>query len=526
VTAAADGLDGVAVALDGGLVDGDGPTERPSVGRGLSFAAGSFMVSAVVALASSVATSRLYGVGVIGEYALVSAPYAVASQISQVNEGTAFVRAAAALPARSVRVSALFRAVFAFSMVLTATMAVVVFAGAALLLRGPVGRPDLVWPAAVIMLAYVAVDNVNWNIDSVLSAFRAGSPLFWARTAQVVAFLVVSVAMTAVTTDVWGLVVATVAMFAVPLVIRLAVIGRYVRSDLPAGSFRVAVRELPAMLRFGLVLTPSVFLGALTNHAGTWVVGAGGTVAATGAYARAMGLASRFIDAGYRVAEILMPGLVERRALGDHDGAAALLHRTLRVVAVPLLAVSAGVGGAASGLLRVFGPGFSRANVVLACLCFAYVLAVLAYVQSQGFLAVGRPGLVTWQTSLTSIPTLLTIYPMFRLFGVAGVAAAYVAWRALLLVPWDRRLGKELTGGRWLLGPRLLAALAVVSVAGYGVAWVLEQVSNGMVMTVVAAAAGAATSVALSCVTGLLTADERSRLLGAVRERRRGAAAR
>src|SRR6185369_5872672 len=48
---------------------------RPSVREGFSFAATSFAINAIVGTLSALITARLYGVKVIGEYALVTAPW-------------------------------------------------------------------------------------------------------------------------------------------------------------------------------------------------------------------------------------------------------------------------------------------------------------------------------------------------------------------------------------------------------------------------------------------------------------------
>lgn len=516
-----DGAPGEAeVLLAEGSPSGDAePADRPPVRQGLSFAAVSFIVSVLIGIGSSVWTSRLYGIRVIGEYALVSAPYLITTQISQVNEGTAFVRAAADLPARGMRVSALFRLILGFSAVLTLTVSTIVFLIAAVLLRGPVGQPELVVPALVVMVGYVCLDNLSWNIDSVLSAFRAGHVLFWARTVQLVSFLVVAVAMAELTRSVWGLVVATLVSFAIPLAVRLSVAHRYVRWRLPEGVVREHRHELPAMLRFGLVLVPAVLLGAVTGQAGMWVVGATASVAVTGAYARALGLASKFQEAAYRIAEILMPGMVERYRQGDPDGAADLLDRAFRLTGVALLTLAAVGGGAGTGVLRVFGPGFDQANVVLALLSLSFVLLVLNYLQQQGFLAVGRPGLITTQSVITSSITGVTMFPLARLLGATGVAAAYVLAKVVVLVVADRLLGRELTGRRTLSGTRLLLSLGATWGVGYVVAWALVQVSAGMVMTAVAVAVGALASLLTAEVLGVLPRADRDRLLEMVRSR-------
>jgi PST family polysaccharide transporter len=429
------------------------------------------------------------------------------------------VRAAADLPARGLRVSALFRLILGFSVALTLVVATIVLTVAAVLLRGPVGQPELVLPALVVMIGYVCLDNLSWNIDSLLSAFRVGHVLFWARTAQLLTFLAVAVVMAMFTRSVWGLVVATLASFAVPLAVRLSFVHRYARWRLEPGVIRAHRHELPAMLRFGLVLVPAVLLGAVTGQAGMWVVGATASVAVTGAYARALGLASKFQEAAYRIAEILMPGMVERYRHDDADGAADLLDRAFRLTGVALLTLAAVGGGAGTGVLRVFGPGFDQANVVLALLSLSFVLLVLNYLQQQGFLAVGRPGLITAQSVLTSAITIGCMFPLARLLGATGVAAAYVVAKVVVVVVADRLLGRELVDRPMLSGVGLLLSLGATWGVGYVVSWGLVQVSAGMVMTAVAVTAGGLASLVTAEVLGVVPRADRDRLVAMVRER-------
>jgi O-antigen/teichoic acid export membrane protein len=491
-----------AIAAEGGMATG--VPERPTVKHGLSFAAYSFVGAVVLGLASSIVTSRLYGIKVIGQYALVSAPYLITTQISQVNEGTAFVREAAALPARDLRLSALFRLLLAFSMGLTAVVAALVLGVGSLLLRGPVAQSALVAPAAAVMLGYLFLDNVSWNADAVFSAFRAGSVLFWARIAQVVSFIVGALALSFVTDSVWGLVGATLLSFTVPLAYRMFVLGRYIRWRLPAGTVRAHARELPALLRFGLVLVPGSLLGSVTSQAGTWVIGSVESVTMTGAYARALGLAVRFNDAGYRIAEILMPGMVERLKTDDREGACNLLDRALRVTGLALLTLAAAGGGAAAGLMRIFGPGFERGSVLLALLSLAYVLSVFGYLQSQGFVAIGRPGVIVRLSVTYSVIALASMFLLGHWIGAAGIAGAYVAGQLAIVVLGDCLLGRELRGASTFCGPRVLIGLASVWAAGYASSWAIVQVSTSLLMTAVAVAGGLAASVVVALVLRLV----------------------
>jgi O-antigen/teichoic acid export membrane protein len=277
---------------------------------------------------------------------------------------------------------------------------------------------------------------------------------------------------------------------------------------------RAALRELPGLLRFGAVLLPARLVSGVTGQAGTWMVGSVGTVAATGAYSRALGLSSKLSEAGFRIIEILLPGMVER---GQHDESAAvhLLVRTVRLSAVALLIVTAPGAGAASGVLAVFGDGFDRASAVLALLLGAYTLSVLTSVLAQGFLASGHPGRVTRLALLRSAITLVLLLPLAVRDGAGGVALAYVAGPAVEFLLYDRALAGHLRlGRRSLLGSRRLAGLAAAWAGAYGTSWAILRVSTSIPATVASLAAGTFVAVALVLALHLVEPEERRALAG------------
>jgi O-antigen/teichoic acid export membrane protein len=404
--------------------------------------------------------------------------------------------------------------VLGFSVLLTAVVAAAAMVLGRVLLAGPVDRPDLIAPSAVVVLAYATLDNLNWNLDSVLSAFRASGVLFAARAAQVLTFLVVAVALAAVDRTVWGLVWATVASFAVPLAIRVFVIPRYLAWGVGEDDRRAARAELPALLRFGLVLLPSQLAQGLAGQAGTWVVGAVGSVQSTGAYSRALGLSSKLSEAGYRVSEILMPGLVERREQEDDRAAAALLERSLRITALPLLVATAAAGGAAKGVLSVYGEGFDRASAVLAMLFAGYALSVLGTVQCLGHLAAGMPRVVGKVGLLRAGVILVLLWPLGALHGAGGVAAAFLIGQVVAFLVLDRYLARDLLGGgRSLMGARSLAAMITIFGVVYGVSWAVMRPSSSLLQTAASLAAGCLVAVPLILGLGLVRPDERAAIL-------------
>jgi O-antigen/teichoic acid export membrane protein len=257
------------------------------------------------------------------------------------------------------------------------------------------------------------------------------------------------------------------------------------------------------------VLLPSQLLSGIKDQSGTWVVGAAAGTVMTGAYSRALGLASKTSEAGYRVGEVLLPGLVERSQPDDSSGA-ELLARTLRICAVPLALLVAGAGGAATGVLQVFGEGFDRANIALALLFGAYSLAVLTSVQSQWFLADGKPGKVMRMSLVSSAVSLALVLPLGLRYEADGVAFALLMGPAVEFVLFDRALGRELRSSNSLLGARVIGGTALAVAAGYTAAWGVQRLGTSLLWTATALGAGAGAAVLVVLAAGLVQRDERA----------------
>src|SRR5271157_508871 len=97
--------------------------ERASYRSGFFFGTLSFFAMTAVGFLSTIVTSRLYGVRIIGEFALVWAPVAALWILSTVKEQQALIKEITGLPPRHPRVTQLFAAVFTFSSGLTAVVA-------------------------------------------------------------------------------------------------------------------------------------------------------------------------------------------------------------------------------------------------------------------------------------------------------------------------------------------------------------------------------------------------------------------
>ena len=122
-----------------------------------------------------------------------------------------------------------------------------------------------------------------------------------------------------------------------------------------------------------------------------------------GAYNRAQTLARRLGEIDYRITGMLLPTMVERHVRGDQGGFDRALVDTVRYVAVFMLLPAAVGGGAADGVMAIFGAGFSPAANALALLLLMPALVSTMNVQSTTLLAVDRP----WLTSAVGVGTML-----------------------------------------------------------------------------------------------------------------------
>ena len=429
------GAEAPAVAVAVAVPATDGADARRS--RGMRFALASFAVTVVLSLGSSVATARLYGVEVVGEFALASAPWFLLMQLSVVGEHVAMIRSLSVLPARSARANATMLVTLAFSVTVAAVTGAAVAGLSALVLAGPVGRPDLVAPAVVLIAGYVLLDRVSWVLDMAMSAFHAGRELFWVRLLQLLAILTASVVAFQLGQTVEFLVAGTVVGMAVGLLGRLVVIRPYLAFRAPLAEARRALGALPEAVAFGLKLLPGGIAGGISVQIGTWVLGALSTVASVGAYARATGLAARLQEAGFRICEMLFPTLVQGRAAGDEEAVTREMLRVTRLTVAGLCLVSAVGSGASGAVLRVFGPGFDEAAPALGLLLFAMSFTVLAMLQNQALTAYGRPSLASNWALLRVLVVAVTVVPAAVTADTAGVAASLLAASAVEVVGKD-----------------------------------------------------------------------------------------
>ncbi len=484
-------------------------SQRPSFRNAFGFGSLSFVVSGVLALGSSVLTARIYGIDVIGEFALAYAPTAALWVLSSIHEQPALVRRLAVLPPRSPEVTGLFVPVFAFSMGLTAVAATIAAAGTYLLFHGAIGHPDLFPPALVSLGGYLLIINPCWNLDGLLVAFRAGRDLFWIRSHQMAAYLVFAVAASFVLPTVWGLILAMLASWLTSLVHRLYVLPKWVRWSVPLAEIRSGFRALPDILRFGLKMTPGSLATGVSDQLGTWVLGAVGSLAAVGAWNRAWTLGQRLRELNYRLAEMVFPTLVERHVDEDRAGFDRALVDSLRYVAAGMLLPAAVAGGAAAGVMELFGPGFSRASSALAIVMVVPAMTTMTTIQSDALLAVGRPVATSALAGARLVATAPLTVVLTLSMGVTGTALGIALGAGVQLLVQFVVLRAHLSQPIGRLWPtRQLAALVLAYAGGFAVARVLDSALPGVIGLLAGLAAGTvAYGLCLLFLGGMLPRD-------------------
>jgi O-antigen/teichoic acid export membrane protein len=442
------------------------PADRGSFGAGLGFGGLSFVVTTAVGLVSSIVIARLYGVTTVGEFALVSAPMLAAWSLSNLRQGPALVRILSTQAARAPAVTALFVAVFLVSFGLTAVVVAILAAVSALVFPGPLDRPDLLGPALAMLGQFLLFANPGWNLEIVFSAFRASRPLFWIRLVEALVLIAAAAVASLVSTDVWALVAATGFGAGVTLVQRIWLVRRWMALRVSRPALRDAFTQVPDIMRFGLKLAPGNLAEGISYDAPIWVLGLSLPAAAVGAYSRAWQTANRLFAFGYRINEMLLPTLVERISGGDRDGFDRTLLDTARYAALALLLLGAAAGGAAEGVMSIFGPGFARGSDALAVLLVTPAMTVLAGIAAQGQYALDRPWVGTVNAIIGMLAKVIGVIVLTATSGLTGAAVGFAIGTLLQFLLQSIDIARHLHGPvrRWLplrQGAGILIAYAV-----------------------------------------------------------------
>lgn len=468
----------------------------------------------ILGVLSTVLISRIYGVKIIGQFALVTAPVAALWVLSTAKEQAALIKEITGLPPRHPRVTQLFAAVFTFSSGLTVVMSILGAIVSWVVFRGPVHHPELVKPVFVSLAGYALVTNTGWNIDSIFSAFVAGRQLFWVRLHEVLSFVMIAIAVGVAWHSVWGLVLGTIGGSLTALLHRIVVVRSFVRVRLNKAEYRAGLRVLPDLLRFGLKITPGGIAGGVSQQAGIWALAAiGYPLAAIGAYNRAQSVPERLQQVNIRIVEVLYPTLVGRRARGDDEGFDRALIDSIRYALMGTVLLAAVCGGAAHSILDIFGPGFNRATSALALLIAYPALASIAIAQNQAFFSVNRPGLTSIISLARLAVTIILTVILTPAIGITGPALALLAgyilqvtWGVIALLPF---LSQSLHV-TW--PPRERIALVIAYACGFGTTTAVEHAVPSTVGLPLCLVVGMVSYAAVFLASGSVNDRDRQRL--------------
>ena len=489
------------------------PPDRPSFRRGLAFASGSFVSTVLLSILSSIITARLYGIRVIGLYALASAPYILLTQISTLREQAAFVRRAAVLPRRSHEATGLLIAVIAFSSVFTLVIGVFVGLLNALVLNTAINQTQLLLPSVLMLIAYLLFENTSWNLDMMFGAYGAGKELFWFRMCVAISFTGAAVAIYPSTHSVWGPVLAQIASMVVGFLVRLAFIFRYAVARVEREWIQKGFRQLPDMLKFGLRVAPGGAASSLAYQSMVWTVGSVATTTTLGAFSRALGLSGRLLDAAYRINEMMFPRLASANEKQDHRQFAEAMGTGLRLAVVGLFGIASCAAGASSSILgALFGREFAQGGLTMSILLVGMVVTVIGSLLDSAIIAAGRPLRSTVYACLGAAVSIATLIPLAIAFKGPGAAAGFLLGALV-------QVGAVVSRERAAIFTRAVEALLMRTILAAGVAGVAAAIMAHLVSSASWSAlgeaasgvtAGAITYIVIFVILGGLTQGERS----------------
>lgn len=493
-------------------------TQRASYTSGLFFGALSFASMLVLGLGSSIVLARVYGVEIIGEYAILLGAMMVVNLLSTLREQEAMIRDIARFDRRDPAITGRFYATLAFSVSMTIVAAALVSVAVWFLLpSGAIDRPGLVWPAIAMVLGYAFLDKIGWNLDILMSAFRAGPELLWSRLVQAITLIAVAIPLgMMVERSIWGLLIATVLAWALALAVRVYYVRRFLKLWVSRAELREGAEALPGYLRFGVKAGGGSFATTLSDTAPVWILAPLAPIAVVGAWSRVELLTARLVDGLWRVSEMLFPTLVERREGGDTEGYERVLVDTVRYVVAGTLLVAATIGGASNGVMAVFGPGFDVAAGALAVMMLAGPLQGISAVQQLTLYSVDRP-LATTVAAFVRMGLIIGLGIVFVLaWGVIGIAIAVVVSLAVGTLIQGRQIAPELSGPITRFWPRrsLIATLLAYG-AAFATAFLIDRWSDNHWITLAALIVGTVVFLAVFVAAGAALPRDRERIVRA-----------
>lgn len=460
--------------------------EKRGLHRALNVATIGSFANMGIGVLSALVISRLYGAGILGEYALAYAAVALLPVATSLGEQAALLRLLALEPPRGERGSGLTLATLTLSYGLTFAVAPVVAGCSALYLAKAAQLPIAIAPMLCLIVGYVLMDKLSWNLDGVLSAYLAAGRLAIANILNSAVMATVAILLALGNRSVWSLTAASLISSAVALGYRLWAVRPYLRWRVPRDSYRSGLRELPDIVRFGLRVLPGSLSLSLTSQAALWVLGATAPVAAVGAFSRAQSITIKITDLNYRLAAVIYPSLV-RRAHADDNGTSFVsdVVTSLARTFFPMIVLLSAAAGASRTVLALFGEDFLSAESALAVLLVATGISVATMIFGEALTALNRAAMTSFGLVLGLAATLAPIVPLSRSYGATGVSVAFLAGVLTSAVFLLAVLVRATPGawGRHRLVTRGLAVAAASTLAYFFVHWV--QAVAGAPLTIV-----------------------------------------
>ncbi len=297
------------------------------------------------------------------------------------------------------------------------------------------------------------------------------------------------------------------------LIQRVIVVRPFVRARLSWEEYRLGLRVLPDLLRFGLKATPGQIAQGASQEGGVWALGMVAPIALVGAYSRALVIPQSLQRASMRITEVLYPTLVGRRKSGDRHGFDRALIDSVRYEVIGMLLIAAAIGGAAHSVLDVFGPGFSRATPALALLILYPAFASITITQTQALWVIDRPGrtsLIAGVRLAVTIPLLVVLTPSV---GIAGPAIALLGGYLVVIVLAGASLRPALARPLHATWPRRQRLALILSyAAGFAAAHLTEDAVPSIAGLLLCLLAGTAVYIAVFLALGGLNGRDRRRL--------------
>jgi O-antigen/teichoic acid export membrane protein len=259
-------------------------------------------------------------------------------------------------------------------------------------------------------------------------------------------------------------------------------------------------------------VVPGSVADGLSQEVSVWTLGVVAPVAAVGAFNRAWLLSRRLVELNYRVTEMLFPTLVQRHTAGESEGFDRALVDTLRVSALGLMLPAAAGGGAAAGIMNLFGPGFQRGASALAILLAVPAMSLLSQCQVHALLAVDRAFTTSKVSILRMVVTVVACIFLAQADGITGAAIAIViGYMVDLAVRFH--IGRSVLHERLtrLWPPRTMVATGIAYAAGFATSRVIDRGLGGIPGVLAALSAGVVVYlVVLVLLGGILPRDRQA----------------